>query len=270
MLDIKSLTPQRMNGNWQVGIVVDNNDPLKQMRVRIRARDIHRQIPDANLPWAVRCFDSPQGQTSGGVGSISVPVPGSKVWFQFMDDSLFYPVYYGYYNTSDTNNTELQEGYPNAYGYIDKFGNKWFVDANNNVEFAHQSGSFIEVSANGTVTVAQQSGSNILLDNASNTMNIDHQSGSYIKFTSDGNINVVAANQLNLTGTILMTNVRDNGEYRTHMGLLSRTWSDINPVQRPSVVTQGDQFPSAGVTPLSPLAPRVVPSATPFNNMINY
>lgn len=133
-----------MEGRWYCGRVVNNNDPLMLKRVQIRARDIHRQIPDADLPWALPKGDSPNGQ-NGVIGSINIPVKGSKVWFQLMDNSLDYPRYDGDMTTEDMLVAELNVGYPNSRGHIDLHGNKLFIDDQNNTTFTHQTGTIIHI-----------------------------------------------------------------------------------------------------------------------------
>lgn len=62
------------------GIVVDNADPLKLGRLKIRVEAAYGLQPVRELPWAWPCF--PAGG-SANCGFFSVPEKGAGVWVEF-------------------------------------------------------------------------------------------------------------------------------------------------------------------------------------------
>lgn len=169
--------------------VVDNNDPLKLQRVKFRVRKLHRGVVDANLPWALP--DNRQLQGNNQVGSISIPVLGSSILVEYLSD--YSVLYRGDFNQDSNKNTELTgTSYPNAYGFVDKSGNKFFVDtANDTVAFTHLSGTQIQIAQDGKVTVVGAKGLDL-----NSAQNID------IKATGNVNISCAAFNVNSSTASI--------------------------------------------------------------------
>ena len=64
-----------------MGIVVDNADPLKLGRLKVRVQEAYGEQPVDNLPWAWPCF------AYGGMPQMAlyaVPEVGAGVWVEFM------------------------------------------------------------------------------------------------------------------------------------------------------------------------------------------
>lgn len=127
--------------------VVNNADPLKLQRVQFRLKGLHRNVQDADLPWAIPDKASKQGNNA--VGSIEIPVLGSTVWIRFLDENT--PVYSGVFMFDSAALAELTgTHYPKVYGFIDASGNKFIVDTEvDTVTFTHLSGAKINITANG-------------------------------------------------------------------------------------------------------------------------
>lgn len=85
-------------GIWP-GYVVDDRDPLKRGRVRIRIPQVYgadsdpveQRIPDDRLPWARPCFPVTGAQD----GDIKVPQLGAGVWAMFWAGDPEHPVWLG-------------------------------------------------------------------------------------------------------------------------------------------------------------------------------
>ena len=152
--------------------VVDNNDPLKLFRLKFRIQGLHRNITDSNLPWTAPINASLQGNNS--IGSINIPVLGSEIIVYFVDD--YTPITLGTISRVGNQNQELiSTNYPNCYGFVDRGGNKWFVNTDTNeCSFTHQTGTTIKISGSGEVQVQSagkislESQQNINLKSASN------------------------------------------------------------------------------------------------------
>jgi len=142
-------------GKIGLGIVVDNNDPTKNQRVKYRMATLHEGRKDNELVWAIPLGWSAQGNTPGGVGSISIPPVGAKILIFFPEDDEHDSYYFGDFHDQSTQIADLLEDYPNAYGHVDASGNLFLVNTlQNTVRFIHRSGTYIKIAANGAVEIA--------------------------------------------------------------------------------------------------------------------
>jgi len=68
--------------------VVDNIDPKKQGRIKIRIAHLHLDLGDDTLPWAIQSSMFTGG--SNYFGCSSIPEMGSHVWVWYEDIDTFY------------------------------------------------------------------------------------------------------------------------------------------------------------------------------------
>lgn len=140
-------------GKIVAGVVIDNEDPEKLLRCRVRVAVLHRDIPDDLVPWALPMNLGGGNGMTGGVGMISVPVVGSKVSMMFMDDSLYHAAYISWrIETSDDIPAELLADYPDAWGFLDGGGNLLLVNnVTGLVKFHHVTGTMLQFKQDGSV-----------------------------------------------------------------------------------------------------------------------
>lgn len=73
---------------WFIGVVEDNNDPMKLGRVRVRIQGLHgslqENISTGDLPWAQTVVPTTEGGVSG-IGRSSALLPGAVVYGLFLD-----------------------------------------------------------------------------------------------------------------------------------------------------------------------------------------
>jgi hypothetical protein len=108
-------------GGKHRGIVVDNNDPLKLGRLKVRVQAAYGNQPVDNLPWAWPCF------AYGGMSQMAlyaVPEIDAGVWveFQWKDGKPdpTYPVWTGVWIAEGETPTEV-EGPPEDAHYYKVF-----------------------------------------------------------------------------------------------------------------------------------------------------
>lgn len=172
-----------------VGDVIDNDDPDKLLRVKVRVPLVHRDITDGNLPWARPITLAAASGMTGGSGAISVPATGSRVALIFTDESLYNACYLGGMADAETLPDELLEGYPDSYGWIDAGGNIFFVNtATGEMKIVHVTGSSIKIKNDGSMEVAAASGINI-----SSQSTIDILSANSVNIHSGSSVDVRAA-----------------------------------------------------------------------------
>ncbi len=92
-------------------IVVNNNDPEKQGKIRARVAKVFDGIEDEQLPWAIPTFGHVDGATKDS-GIICIPKIGSKVLLHFQNGSPFHPIYSGYTVDKKTKLEEADTNYP--------------------------------------------------------------------------------------------------------------------------------------------------------------
>jgi hypothetical protein len=94
-------TTRELNNNHRlgktpyVGVVIDNVDPSKTQRVRIRIHDIHRNVKDEELPWAIPLSLLRQGSNVEIGDAGPIPTLGSRILCVSLDDSGYYWLYHG-------------------------------------------------------------------------------------------------------------------------------------------------------------------------------
>jgi hypothetical protein len=134
-----------------VGIVVDNKDPLKLQRVRVRYPWM-KNVPDNMLPWSMPGQHEGGGQMSGESGGQKIPPIGSKVLARFNGNNPYHPVHKQGPTTQDRKVDELanHESYPEVSGHVDAAGNLSQHDLKNNkITNVHQSGTMTEIDKDG-------------------------------------------------------------------------------------------------------------------------
>lgn len=184
-----------------IGVIEDNNDPLKYGRCRIRVHGLYDDIPTEELPWATPKNNIAFGKKS----SFIVPEIGSVVDVRFEDGDMYEPVYFG--KVLDIQNIDFiadkDEDYPDSV-----------------IIYETENGDYVKVNrAKGELTIQTGAGvlckfnqnGDIVLTNES-TENGDAKINVRGNFTLDnrlGNINLIT-NTCNLSafGDV---NVTSNG-----------------------------------------------------------
>lgn len=95
--------------NVLLGVVVDNNDPTRTGRAKVRVRGLFDDIPDEDLPWANQTSVVSFGSKDGG-GMISVPKIGSLVNVQFDNGNWYSPFFTSTWDTDPTLVESFMEG----------------------------------------------------------------------------------------------------------------------------------------------------------------
>lgn len=142
------------DGRFFLGVVIDNKDPEKRERLRIRVPHLYgTEIPDDQVPWAVAIRHRHRGAT-GNNHSLMVPIIGSKMMLLLQDGDPYHPMYLGGFLTVDDLSSVLTENYPDRYGFVDDRNNHLYVDnKTGDVEFKHFSGLTIHVTPTGTLDI---------------------------------------------------------------------------------------------------------------------
>ena len=178
-----------------IGDVIDNNDPKKLGRVKVKI-SAYADLNDEALPWASPLLAS--HGNSQEYGGINIPEIGSQVRVTFPSRDFTAPYYSGAELNEHTRTTFFDDDYPNTYGYKDSVGNFIRINKERGVaQLQHSSTTNMQVAPDGSIKVGLAGGAYFIFDNGNNfeldigTLNI---SG-----TADGSLNVEANNEINIS-----------------------------------------------------------------------
>lgn len=134
--------------------VVENNDPEKRQRVRIKIPEIHGDAnPPDWYPWAVPCGLRMRGMANN-VGSQAIPIIGAEVYVVLQNGDPHFPLYIGGVVSQRTQLPQLEVNYPFRYGMQDDKGNYLWVDTQvGDIELYHFSGLKIRIEPTGQITI---------------------------------------------------------------------------------------------------------------------
>ena len=98
-----------------VGPVVDNNDPEKLGRCRIKVFSLFDDLEDSAVPWAFPVSNGMFAGGPGGMGSISIPKIGTIVRVRFSEGNLYSPEFYGIQTINRKMQADISDTYLNSH-----------------------------------------------------------------------------------------------------------------------------------------------------------
>lgn len=100
--------------DW-IGIVVDNNDPEKEHRCRVKVFGLFDDLENECIPWAYPRGNCQFAGGDGGFGMSSVPKLNSIVKIKFDNGNIYAPEYYGIQHINETIKEEIGDDYLNSH-----------------------------------------------------------------------------------------------------------------------------------------------------------
>jgi len=173
------------------GVVVDNDDPARLLRVRVRVVERHgTKIPDDKLPWAAPIVP-PDFGAGNAVGGFHIPQVGVQVLVIFPNDDIHTPFYFGRILSKNDKWESLSGNYPGRYGFRDPDGNYVLVDTVDGwAEMRHHSGTYMRIEDSGDVFI--------------------HVSGSLtMEITQGWNVTVYGNTSIDTKGSTMITSGSD-------------------------------------------------------------
>lgn len=199
-------------GNFR-GVVVDDQDPLKSGRVKIRVFGIYDNVPEEALPWAI--YTDPLMGGQSGFGSFFIPDIGNHVWVFFENGDHQQPVYFAGAPFKDAYATERLSSkheenrgsisYPRNKSLVTKAGHIIEIDdtsGNERISIIHKSGTQITYQANGDVYEHIVGNYKRIIDG-----NVQENIGGNVNQTVSGNVNETVGGGKNVavSGNLIVT-----------------------------------------------------------------
>lgn len=176
------LRERRAVGKFR-GIVVDNADPDKRGRVKVRVPAL---LGENDTDWALPCF------ACGGLadqGWYAVPQVDAQVWVEFEGGDLNYPIWTGtFWQQGSDVPAEVQDPPTTTLVKTPK-GHKLLLedqDDNEAIELVHLGGATITIDKNGSVALTDQGGAKVTLDADAGKILIEDANGNSIAMSSSG------------------------------------------------------------------------------------
>lgn len=174
---------QKYHGKYR-GYVVDNADPEKRARLRLRVPSV---LADTTTGWALPCL--PYGGMADQ-GTFLVPDVDSQVWVEFEQGELDSPIWVGtFWQKSGDPPEEAALDEPTTRVIKTASGNRLqFDDADGEerVLIYHPTEAQIEIDPNGTITLIDAKGSTLTLDADGTKATLEDANGNSLVMASSG------------------------------------------------------------------------------------
>jgi uncharacterized protein involved in type VI secretion and phage assembly len=174
---------QRYYGKYR-GFVVDNVDPEKRARVRVRVPSV---LGDQDTGWALPC--SPFGGLADH-GMFMIPEVDAQVWVEFEEGNLDHPIWVGvFWQQPSDSSQEDALAEPTSRIIRTPSGHVLqFEDAPSKEQFrlAHPSGAQMIIDPDGSISSVDASSNTLTLNAKSNTITLEDANGNSLVMDSSG------------------------------------------------------------------------------------
>lgn len=173
---------------FYIGRVVDNNDPEKLGRCRVRIFGVFDdgKIPDSDIPWALH----DESFTGSNTGSFIVPPIDTIVRVYFENDNIYQPIYTSKVVDKNNISTFKDEDYPNSIVFYDVDGTSLVYNRTTfEWSFIHVSGLSFTIDKDGNVLVDNEgSKSGNIEIKAKGNVTLSSLNGNVILHAPKGNV----------------------------------------------------------------------------------
>lgn len=160
----QELDTPKLSEQFYQGTVVDNNDPKKLRRVKVRINEIHgteQDIPDKHIPWSIQFRPTFLG-ASEDLSLASIPRIGSQIIVTHINGDIYSPAYMFELYHQKCRDTKFDKNYPESYGMQDSDGNFWHTDMTDDVlDILFNGTKVMEITLDRNTTIGRDQSLNI-------------------------------------------------------------------------------------------------------------
>lgn len=185
-------TSEELYSEKYVGKVVDNNDPDKNGRCKIRVYGVYgNDIIDDDLPWALPEF----GFIGSELGSFIVPPNDALVYVRFTNGDIYNPVYTTKVLKQGKLPSDKDEDYPNTLVFFE-------LDNGDKFTINRETGKTIYEQSQGVKVTLDTDGSFVLETSNGKAFEVDSSGNVVLKTgnTTNATIDIEASGTINIKG----------------------------------------------------------------------
>lgn len=178
----QSLAQRRAYGKYR-GFVVDNDDPDRLARVKLRVPAL---LGDAETGWALPCL--PCGGL-GNQGLFSVPPVGAQVWVEFEGGNMDFPIWTGTFWQQPGDPPEEVQDQPTSQVWRTGKGHVLLLEDKDDAEavkLLHSAGAVLDLDKDGNVELADNNGAKLTLSAKDNQAVLEDANGNVLTLSSQG------------------------------------------------------------------------------------
>ena len=184
LLQVTREVQRKYYGKYR-GFVVDNQDPEKRGRLKLRVPSV---LGDEETSWALPCVPFGGG---AGYGLFAVPETEAQVWVEFEEGELALPIWTGtFWQKQGDPPAEAAAGEKPTVRVLKTPGKHilLFDDEADKEKFrlVHPAGSEMAIDEKGIVSLTDAGGSKVTLDADAGTLTVEDSNGNTLTMTSSG------------------------------------------------------------------------------------
>lgn len=184
LLQVTREVQQKYYGKYR-GFVVDNADPDKRGRLRLRVPSV---IGEEETAWALPCFPYGGG---AGYGFFAVPPVDSQVWVEFEEGEISQPIWTGtFWQKKGDPPPEATAGEKPTAHVLKTPGEHILVlddeKDKETVRLVHKTGTEIAIDEKGILKLTDSGGSVVTLDPDAGKLSVEDSNGNTLTMTSSG------------------------------------------------------------------------------------
>jgi hypothetical protein len=155
--------PNELRERIWLGPVVDNDDPERLGRCRIKVFSLFDDLEDDAIPWAFPVTNNMFAGGPGGFGTISIPKINTIVRVQFSEGNIYSPEYYGIQTINRAMQADISDTYLNSHvlAYDEDEQMKVFYTPGVGMQIFHKD-SHITINPDSSITIEHKDSQSII------------------------------------------------------------------------------------------------------------
>lgn len=189
----KRVTKSNLSSKSWIGVIVNNDDPLRQFRCKARIFGLLDDVDEELLPWLFPSGNNTfSSNDNGGAGDASYPKKGTFVKIQFPFEDVYSGEYFAIQNVNQSLSEELDGDYENCQVI------RYDEDEELKILFTQQQGFLVQLR------------DNIINIDKDNNITLKNDKNDYVEILNDGTINIYASGEIKNSAKLGIKNPTKN------------------------------------------------------------